>query len=164
MDFALQYPDKVNRLVLVDSGGYSFKRTGGVAPTREVMLGLNPSSLAGTKQLMAIVFHNKAFSTDGVAEQVFTEHLRKNDGYTINSFVDSILRGEDVVDGRLGGIKTPTLIVWGRDDMLIPLATGKALAEDIGGSQTVVLDDCGHVPQMECAAPFNDALLKYLGQ
>ena len=164
MDFALQYPDKVNRLVLVDSGGYSFKRTGGVAPTREVMLGLNPSSLAGTKQLMAIVFHNKAFSTDEVAAQVFTEHLRKNDGYTINSFVDSILRGEDVVDGRLGALKTPTLIVWGRDDTLIPLATGKALAEDIAGSQTVVLDDCGHVPQMECAAPFNDALMKYLGQ
>jgi len=164
MDFALQYPDKVSRLVLVDSGGYSFKRTGGVAPTREVMLGLNPSSLAGTKQLMAIVFHNKAFSTDEVAAQVFTEHLRKNDGYTINSFVDSILRGEDVVDGRLGALKTPTLIVWGRDDTLIPLATGKALAEDIAGSQTVVLDDCGHVPQMECAAPFNDALVKYLGQ
>jgi triacylglycerol lipase len=164
MDFALQYPDKVNRLVLVDSGGYSFKRTGGVAPAREVLLGLNPSSLAGTKQLMAIVFHNKAFSTDAVAEQVFTEHLRKNDGYTINRFVDSILRGDDVVDGKLGAIKTPTLIVWGRDDMLIPLATAKALAEDIAGSQTVVLDECGHVPQVECAAPFNDALVKYLGQ
>jgi pimeloyl-ACP methyl ester carboxylesterase len=164
MDFALQYPDKVNRLVLVDSGGYSFKRTGGVAPAREVLLGLNPSSLAGTKQLMAIVFHNKAFSTDAVAEQVFTEHLRKNDGYTINRFVDSILRGDDVMDGKLGAIKTPTLIVWGRDDMLIPLATAKALAEDIAGSQTVVLDECGHVPQVECAAPFNDALVKYLGQ
>lgn len=164
MDFALQYPDKVTRLVLVDSGGYSFKRTGGVAPAREVLLGLNPSSLAGTKQLMAIVFHNKAFSTDEVSEQVFTQHLRKNDGYTINSFVDSILRGEDVVDGKLGALKTPTLIVWGRDDLLIPLAAGKALAEDIAGSQTVVLDDCGHVPQMECAAPFNDALVKYLGQ
>jgi pimeloyl-ACP methyl ester carboxylesterase len=164
MDFALQYPDKVNRLVLVDSAGYSFKRTGGVAPAREVLLGLNPSSLAGTKQLMAVVFHNKAFSTDAVAEQVFTEHLRKNDGYTINSFVDSILRAEDIVDGKLSAIKAPTLIVWGRDDMLVPLATAKALAEDIAGSQTVVLDECGHVPQMECAAPFNDALVKYLGQ
>jgi triacylglycerol lipase len=164
MDFALKYPDKVNRLVLVDSAGYSFKRTGGVAPAREVLLGLNPSSLAGTKQLMALVFHNKAFSTDAVAEQVFTEHLRKNDGYTINSFVDSILRGEDIVDGKLSAIKAPTLIVWGRDDMLVPLATAKALAEDIAGSQTVVLDDCGHVPQMECAGPFNDSLLKYLRQ
>jgi pimeloyl-ACP methyl ester carboxylesterase len=164
MNFALQYPDKVNRLVLVDSAGYSFKRTGGVAPAREVLLGLIPSSLAGTKQLMAIVFHNKAFSSDAVAEQVFTEHLRKNDGYTINSFVDSILRGEDFVDGKLGALKAPTLIVWGRDDMLVPLASGKALAEDIAGSQTVVLDDCGHVPQMECAGPFNDSLLKYLRQ
>jgi pimeloyl-ACP methyl ester carboxylesterase len=164
MNFALQYPNKVNRLVLVDSAGYSFKRTGGVAPAREVLLGLNPSCLAGTKQLMAVVFHNKAYSTDEVAEQVFTEHLRKNDGYTINSFVDSILRGEDIVDGRLGALKTPTLILWGRDDELVPLAAAKALAEDIAGSQTVVLDDCGHVPQMECAAPFNDALLKYLSQ
>ena len=91
-------------------------------------------------------------------------HLRKNDGYTINSFVDSILRGEDVVDGRLSAIKIPTLIIWGRDDMLIPVSTARALAEDIAGAQTVLLDDCGHVPQIECAAPFNDALLKYLTQ
>jgi abhydrolase domain-containing protein 6 len=68
------------------------------------------------------------------------------------------------VDGRLGALKAPTLIVWGRDDMLVPLATGKALAEDIAGSQTVVLDECGHVPQVECADTFNDALMKYLGQ
>jgi pimeloyl-ACP methyl ester carboxylesterase len=162
MDFALQYPDKVNRLVLVDSAGYSPKRTGSPPLDREVLLGLNPSSIAGTKQLMSIVFHNPAFATDQVAEQVFTQHLRKNDGYTINSFIDSLLRGEDVLDGKLGGIKAPTLIIWGHDDMLTPLPVSKALAEDISGSRTVVLDSCGHVPEMECAAPFNEALLKFL--
>jgi hypothetical protein len=45
-----------------------------------------------------------------------------------------------------------------------PWATTKALAQDIADSQTVVLDDCVHVPQMEHTAPFNDALMKYLGQ
>jgi pimeloyl-ACP methyl ester carboxylesterase len=89
-------------------------------------------------------------------------HLRKNDGYTIDRFIDSILRGEDVVDGKLGAIKAPTLVVWGREDALVPLAAGKALAEDIPGAQSVILDSCGHVPQAECAAPFNAALLKYL--
>lgn len=164
MDFALAHPEKVNRLVLVDSAGYSPKRTGAQPLTRELLLGLDPSTIAGEKQLMGVVFYNKAFSSDQFAEQALIMHLHKNDSYTIDRFIDSILRGEDVVDGRLGGIKAPTLIVWGRQDALVPLAAGKALAEDIPGAQSVILDDCGHVPQVECSGPFNTALLKYLGE
>ena len=163
MDFALAHPDKVNRLVLVDSAGYSSKRTGGQPLTRAMLQGLNPSTVAGEKQLMALVFHNKMYSSDQFAEQAFTTHLRKNDSYTIDRFIDSILRGEDVVDGRLGAIKSPALIVWGSEDALVPLAAGKALAEDIPGAKSVILDGCGHVPPVECAAPFNAALLQYLG-
>ena len=164
MDFTLAYPEKVTRLVLVDCAGYSQSRTGGPPLTRERMLALNPGTIEGTKQLMSVVFYNKAFATEGVAEAAFTRHLHKNDSPTINSFIDSILRGEDVVDGKLGGIKVATLIVWGREDALIRLAAAKALGEDIAGSETVVLDSCGHVPQVECAGPFNTALLKFLGQ
>jgi pimeloyl-ACP methyl ester carboxylesterase len=164
MDFALAHPDKVSRLVLVDSAGYSSRRTGGPPLTREMLQALNPSTVAGEKQLMALVFYNKAFASDQFAEQAFTAHLRKNDGYTIDRFIDSIVRAEDVVDGRLGAIKAPTLVVWGREDALVPLSAGKALAEDIPGAQTVILDSCGHVPPVECAGPFNAALLKYLGE
>lgn len=162
MDFALAHPDKVDRLVLVDSAGYSPARTGGPPLTRERLQNLNPSTIAQEKQLMAEVFYSKAFATDQIAEMAFTAHLRKNDGYTIDRFFDSIIRGEDVVDGRLGAIKAPTLIVWGREDALVPLAAGKALAEDIHGAETVILDSCGHVPPAECPAPFNAALLKFL--
>jgi len=162
MDFALAHPDKVSRLVLVDSAGYSFQRAGAQLPGREMLQRLNPSTVAGEKQLMALVFYNKMFATDRFAEQAFAAHLRKNDGYTIDRFLDSIQRGEDVLDGRLGSIKAPTLIVWGREDALVPLATAKALAEDIPGAETVILDSCGHVPPVDCPAPFNAALLKYL--
>jgi pimeloyl-ACP methyl ester carboxylesterase len=162
MEFALAHPDKVDRLVLVDSAGYSPKRTGGPPLTRELLLTLNPSTIAGEKQLMSVVFYNKAFATDQFAEQALTAHLRKNDSYTIDRFIDSILRNEDVVDGRLSAIKAPTLVVWGREDAIVPLPNGKALAEDIPGAQSVILDSCGHVPQAECAGPFNAALLKYL--
>jgi pimeloyl-ACP methyl ester carboxylesterase len=164
MDFALAHPDKVSRLVLVDSAGYSPKRTGGPPLTRELLQGLNPSTVAGEKQLMALVFHNPMYSSDQFAEQAFAMHLHKNDSYTIDRFIDSILRGEDLLDGRLGAIKAPTLVLWGREDALVPLANGKALAEDIPGAQSVILDGCGHVPPVECAAPFNAALLKYLAR
>ena len=162
MNFALARPEKVDRLVLVDSAGYSPKRTGAPPLSRDLLMGLDPGTVEGEKRLMAVVFYNKAFSTDQFAEQAFANHLRKNDSYTVDRFIDSILRGEDMVDGKLGAVKAPTLVVWGREDALVPLAVGKALAEDITGAESVILDGCGHVPPIECAAPFNAALVKFL--
>ncbi|HVN06954.1 MAG TPA: alpha/beta hydrolase [Bryobacteraceae bacterium] len=164
MDFALAHPDKVDRLVLVDNAGYSSKRTGAPPPSREVLRALNPATVAQEEQLLSLVFYNKSFANEEFAERGFALHLMKNDGYTIDRFIDSLLRGEDMVDGKLGAIKASTLVVWGKEDLLVPLAAGKALAEDIHGAQLVVLDSCGHVPMVEQAAEFNSALLKFLGE
>ncbi len=161
--FTIAHPDKVERLVLVDAAGYSPERTHSAKLSRDVMIGLNPSSLAGTKQMLAVVFYNKMMLSDMVAEQAFADHIRKNDGYTINQFIDSILRDEDYVDGKLGAIKVPTLIVWGKQDALVPLKAGEAYAKDIAGSQTLVIDKCGHIPMVECAAAFHAGLIPFLG-
>jgi 2-hydroxy-6-oxonona-2,4-dienedioate hydrolase len=160
--FTLAHPDKVERMVLVDSAGYSFEKFGHPKPTQAMLDALNPSTVAGSKALLAVIFANKALATDQNAEQLFAAHLKKNDGYTIERFIESILRGEDVVDGKLGSIKVPTGIIWGREDTLTALAGGQMLAKEIAGSEIVILDHCGHVPQFECAAPFNEALVKFL--
>ncbi|HEV8038705.1 MAG TPA: alpha/beta hydrolase [Bryobacteraceae bacterium] len=162
MAFTLAHPDKVERMVLVDSAGYSFEKLGGPKPTKEALDGLNPSTVAGTKALIALILANKALATDQIAEQFFAGHMKKNDGYTIERFIESVERGEDIVDGKLGAIKAPTQIIWGREDGLTPLAEGQMLATDIAGSQLVILDHCGHIPQFECAAKFNETLLKFL--
>jgi len=162
MAFTLAHPDKVERMVLVDSAGFSFEHLGGSKPTREMMEVMNVSTVEGAKTLLGVIFANKAMATDAVAETFLAEHLRKNDGYTVERFIDSIFRGEDVVDGKLAKIKIPTLVVWGREDGLTPLAGGKMMANEIAGSEIVILDRCGHVPQIECAVPFNAALLKFL--
>jgi 2-hydroxy-6-oxonona-2,4-dienedioate hydrolase len=160
--FTLAHPDKVERLVLVDSAGYSFEKLGTAKPTVETLDGLNPSTIAGSKAVLALILANQSLVTDQAAVLLFDGHMRKGDGYTIERFIDSILRGQDVVDGKLGAIHVPTLIVWGGEDALTPLAEGKMLATEIAGSEMVVLDHCGHIPQFECAAPFNAALLKFL--
>jgi len=160
--FTLAHPDKVDRLVLVDSAGYSLAKTG-VQASRDLLLFLNPSTLEGEKTLLRTILANKAMATDEFAERGLAEHMRKNDGYTIDRFLDSIVRNEDVLDGKLAAIKAPTLVVWGREDGLVPLSAGQMMGNEIVGSQMVVLDHCGHVPQIECAIPFNTALLKFLG-
>jgi 2-hydroxy-6-oxonona-2,4-dienedioate hydrolase len=162
MAFTLAHPDKVERMVLVDSAGFSFEHLGGSKPTREMLEVMNVSTVEGAKTLLGVIFANKAIATDALAETMLADHLRKNDGYTIERFIDSILRSEDVVDGKLAKIKIPTLVVWGREDLLTPLAGGKMMSNEIAGSEIVILDRCGHVPHMECAAPFNAALLKFL--
>ncbi len=163
MAFTLAHPDKVERMVLVDSAGFSFEHLGGSKPTREMLEVMNVSTIQGAKALLGTILANKSLATDAAAENLLAEHLRKNDGYTIERFIDSILRGEDVVDGKLAGIKIPTLVVWGREDLLTPLPGGKMMANEIAVSEIVILDHCGHVPQLECSGPFNAALLKFLG-
>jgi 2-hydroxy-6-oxonona-2,4-dienedioate hydrolase len=159
--FTLAHPEKVDRLVLVDSAGYSLAKTG-VQAQCDLLQVLNPSTVASEKALMGTILANKALATDAFAEGAFAQHMRRGDGYTIDRFLDSLFRNEDVVDGKLGAIKAPTLVVWGREDGLIPLSAGQMMGTEIVGSQTVILDHCGHVPQIECAVPFNTALLKFL--
>jgi len=50
--------------------------------------------------------------------------------------------------------KLPTLIVWGRQDAIVPLSAGEAYHQAIPGSRLVVLDHCGHRPEIERADEF----------
>jgi pimeloyl-ACP methyl ester carboxylesterase len=45
--------------------------------------------------------------------------------------------------------RVPTLIVWGREDPIVPLSAGEAYQAAIPGSRLVVLDRCGHHPHIE---------------
>ena len=161
--FAIAHPEKVDKLVLVCAAGYTPKRWGGPELTREALAALNPSTTEDFKRLFSVILYNKAMLTDQFVEQALTNKFKRGDGHTINSFIESVLRGEDFLDGKVKAIKAPTLALWGKDDGLTPLGMGKAFAEDIPGAQLVVIDNCGHVPQMEKPSEFNAALLKFLG-
>jgi 2-hydroxy-6-oxonona-2,4-dienedioate hydrolase len=160
--FAIAHPQKVDKLVLVCAAGYTAKRYGGQELSKEIYSALNPSTTADLKRLFGAVFYDKAMSSDAFVAQAFTAKLKRGDGNTINSFIDSILRGEDFIDDKVKTIKAPTLVIWGREDRLTPLAMGEAFAQDISGAQKVIIEQCGHVPQLEKAQVFNSALLKFL--
>lgn len=157
--YALQHPARVERLVLVDAAGFRPPREFDLA----ALSGLNPSTRAGMKQLASMVFFNKALLTDAAIDLMLAQRMAAGDGYTIQSLVESIHRGEDMLDGKLSAVKAPTLIVWGRDDGLTPLAReGEQFKKELPAAQFVVFEQCGHVPQVEKAADFNAALLKFL--
>ena len=156
--FTATFPDRVDKLVLVDAAGY--------APPKDIdtgtFHGLNPTTREGMKILVGKVFYNKIFQTDAAIDQAIAARLAAGDGYTINRITESIIRGEDFLDGIVKTIKRPTLIIWGRQDGLVSLAEGERFNKDMAGSKLIVIDQCGHVPNVEKPTEFNAAVLKFL--
>ncbi len=62
----------------------------------------------------------------------------------------------------LARVNVPTRIVWGRQDQIVPLECGELYQKAIPGSDLVVLDDCGHVPQVEKPDEFIRLALDFL--
>jgi len=157
-NFALAHPERIDRLVLCDAAGYA------AVPKTMDPRALNALRLASREDIRylgPLTFHNKRFYED--VDLAFKQRVTAGDNYTVNQLLDSMIRGEDALDGRLGAIHKPTLIVWGREDKLIPLNFAERFHKEITGSRLEVIDDCGHMPHVECADKFNHALLKFFG-
>jgi 2-hydroxy-6-oxonona-2,4-dienedioate hydrolase len=155
LDFTVQHPTMVDRLVLVDSAGMPWMQ----APAVD----LNASSVAGMRAILESIFYDKKMVTDEIVLQIFADHVRNNDGYTVQRTLAGFATAQ-FEDTKLASIHAPTLVVWGRQDELIALASGEKLRDGIAGAKLVVFEQCGHVPQLEKPAEFNKALLDFFAK
>ena len=151
-EFAVQHPEMVEKLVLVEAAGLA-----GVFSIEQ-----NPSSIAAWRTLLESIFYDRKIVTDEDARQAFTNRLRTNDGYTIERFLAGYARGQ-FEDDKLKSIHAPTLVVWGRNDGLLSVNQAEKFGSGIPGAKVVVFEQCGHVPQIEKPEKFNRALLEFLG-
>jgi pimeloyl-ACP methyl ester carboxylesterase len=70
-------------------------------------------------------------------------------------------RGDDALDNRLRMINRPTLVIWGREDKLVPLSFGERFHHEIANSRLQIIENCGHIPQLECPNEFATAVLQF---
>jgi pimeloyl-ACP methyl ester carboxylesterase len=144
----------VEKLVLVDAAGLKQDKP---------IPNLNPSTLADMRALMEVVFYNTSWLSDDMVRKIFADKLTKNDGYTVRSVLSNPALGAERLDDRLANIHVPTLVVWGKQDALLPLASGERYAAGIAGAKFVSFDKCGHVPPVEKTAEFVSAVTVFLG-
>ena len=74
---------------------------------------------------------------------------------------DELAHWFPLLDDRLQAINRPTLVLWGRDDKLIPLNFGERFHQEIANSRFRIIDNCGHMPQVERPDEFANALLQF---
>jgi pimeloyl-ACP methyl ester carboxylesterase len=63
---------------------------------------------------------------------------------------------------RLGDIACPTLIVWGKQDTLVPVRDADEFERRIPNARKVLMEDTGHVPMLERPVTFNNLLIEFL--
>lgn len=156
---AIKYPNRVEKIVLAAAAGITPKEV-----DFDRIYQLNNTTRDEVRANLKLIFANPLFANnESLVDQFLTARITTGDGYTIDSLTDSIRRKEDFLDARLSEIKKPTLIIWGKQDGLLPLADGEKFKQGIANSQLIVFDPCGHVPQVERAADFNKAVTEFLG-
>jgi pimeloyl-ACP methyl ester carboxylesterase len=162
LDFIVHHPDMVQRLVLVDGGGFrSPSDSPRGAPDWHARQIANAGTLEESREYLEKLYYDHKFVTDALVEHNLILRLRS--GYTAESMQWAAERGlGGVTEAEVRGITAPTLLVWGANDPLSSLATADKLNGAIKGSRKVVFDKAGHYPFLEHADRFNKLVLEFL--
>jgi triacylglycerol lipase len=148
--YAIPKPDK---LILEDAAGHNAIHSDKPSP---LMSSLEDG--AG----IAVIFYDKSLVTDQVMRQNFAIKLHANDGATQRLFrANPKVIGETVGD-KVAAINIPTLVVWGGNDPVVPLADGQDYAAKIPGAKLVIVPKCGHAPSIERPVEFMAAVEPFL--
>ncbi len=138
---ASEYPDRVARLILVDSAGVRFEP----APERTLLdPGTTPEDFTN---FLRVLFYNPPQLPAPLIRD-FQARARRQ-AWVIDRALAAMLTGEDVLEPRLSKIRAPTLIIWGRQDALLPLHSGETIRMALPRANFTVVDRCGHMPPIE---------------
>jgi pimeloyl-ACP methyl ester carboxylesterase len=142
----------VDKLVLADAAGLKQK---GPIPDFN-------TSLQSSGRLLKSLFYDSSWINDERIRQSFAHRLAANDGYTVQSFLNNPALASELLDDKLSQIRVPTLVVWGKQDQLVPFSSGEKYAAGIPGARLVAFDKCGHIPKAEKTAEFVSAVMAFL--
>jgi pimeloyl-ACP methyl ester carboxylesterase len=175
MQLAYQFPERCERLVLVDSGGLG----------REVSGLLRLASLPGSELVLPLLASGRVLGAGrGIGRlldrlglrlrtdvgEVLRGHASLSDGearaafiHTLRTIVDPLGQRVDASDRLYLAQGMPFLIVWGERDPIIPVAHGQAAHELVPGSRLEIFSDAGHFPHLEDPQRFVRLLVEFIG-
>lgn len=146
---ALQHPDKVKRLILLDAAGYPFEKPMllGLLSTpvlKESMAFITPRFIV--EQTLNEVYGDASKVSSEAIERYHQLMLREGNRTAVVSVLASLghMNNEGIKQ-----LNIPTLIQWGEKDAWIPLENAQKFADDIAGSKVITYPGVGHIPMEE---------------
>ena len=169
MDYAMQKPWRLDALVLVDAAGAPVQREGGgnlaftlagMPVVGDLLSQLLPRSLVEKSFRQSV--SNQAIVTDRAVDRYWElARYPGNRAATRQRFSAprTAFSAEDVAQ-----VKVPTLVMWGKEDSLIPFEAGEWYAKHLPNATLVAYDGIGHIPMEEAPELSANGLLVWLGE
>ena len=158
---ALRAPERVNKLVLMGTGGsqaiFSPMPTEGLSRMRSFFSG------GPTMEKLKAVIELLVFDQSSITPALLEERLKTASRPDLKSgTLFHRLPWGDLWREDLAALKHPTLLIWGREDRIVPLDSCFLLLKSIPNAQLHVFPSCGHWAQWEKADEFNALVLDFL--
>ncbi|GAA4405732.1 alpha/beta hydrolase [Nibrella viscosa] len=149
--FALRYPERVRKLILIDAAGYPNQsesvpiafRLARIPVVRDVFSRLTPKLLF--RASLENVYADPGQVTDTLVQQYYDMMLRAGNR---RAFVRRSYQPDSAWQ-RIPEIQQPTLVMWGQTDKLIPILTAYRFHDDLPDDTLIVYPNAGHVPMEE---------------
>lgn len=152
--YALRRPERVRSLTLTGSSGLFESAFGTGFPKR--------GDRDYIRRKVGDVFYDPATATDELIEEVFEITTDREKALRVIMTAKSAVRHN--LEDRLGDIRQPALLVWGRQDTVTPPFVAEKFAELLPDARLVWIDECGHAPMMEHPDRFNEVLSDFLAE
>jgi len=172
--YALAHPERVDRLVLVDSYGLASR-----APYHLLSflflqvpqwISWTWAVLRRSRRLarlsLAAIFADLDHATPELVEEVYAAIRRPDSGRAFYAFQrDEVLWNglASVYMDRLPELRCPVLFIQGEKDSLVPMEDVRMAVARVPGARLLILPDCGHWPQREQPQAFNRSVAAFLG-
>jgi 4,5:9,10-diseco-3-hydroxy-5,9,17-trioxoandrosta-1(10),2-diene-4-oate hydrolase len=170
MRFALSYPDRVGRLVLMGPGGASLNLFH-ADPTEGVQRLMDFSGDPTRERLRAFIscmVVNQKLVTDELVEERFADATAPGAQAAMASMGMSFWNPDTAEDGLLWReahqLRQHTLLTWGREDRVNPLDGAFVALKTIRKAQLHVFPNCGHWAQIEAAEEFREITTSFLAR
>ena len=151
--YILKHPERVKSLTLTGSSGLFENAMGDSYPKR--------GDYEYIKNKTAQTFYDPAVATPELVDEVFEITKNRLKVIKIISLAKSAIRHN--LGEELNQIQQPTLLIWGKNDIVTPPFVAEEFKKLIPNSQLHFIDKCGHAPMMEVPVEFNSILEKFLG-
>ena len=161
-EYARRHPEKVDKLVLVDSAGYPHALPFAVRMMQAPLL-RDISEHFSPRPIVAVsiedVYGHPELVTDALIQRYQDQLRREGSRPAVTELMSSLKFDGAGVDE----VRVPTLILWGAKDRWIPPAHAGLFHRDIPGSRVILYSDLGHVPMEEDPTRTADDAARFLG-